>query len=110
MTPPPNHNHPCQDCFLQEQRRGRVCPTAREIHQLADLAEAQRRAAVLHAAILTDAQNIPAFAALVRLDAMSRNVALPASISLGLMPAPDALYHDSRKEIVHALLPSRTSR
>ncbi len=75
-----------------------------------EAAEARLRAAALHAAILKDAQNTPAFAALVRLDAMSRNVALPASISLGLLPAPDPMYHDSRKEIVRALIPSRTSR
>jgi hypothetical protein len=109
MTPPPNDDHPCQGCFLQEQRSGRICPAAREIHRLADLADAQRRADALHAAILADAQNIPAFAALVRRDAMTRNGALPASISLGLLAAPDPLYHDSREEIIHAVIPSRTS-
>jgi hypothetical protein len=74
-----------------------------------EAAEARLRAAALHAAVLQDAQNTPTFSELVRRDAMSRNVALPASISLGLMPAPDPLYHNSRKEIVHAVLPSRTS-
>jgi hypothetical protein len=112
MTPPPNHNHPCEGCFLQEQRSGRVCPTARDAYGLPDVTEAQRRAAALHAAILADAQNIPAFAELVRLDAMSPAVALPASISLGLLAPPSLvpLYHDARKEIVHAVLPPRTSR
>lgn len=112
MTPPPNHNHPCQGCFLQEQRSGRTCPTARDAYGLPDVTEAQRRADVLHAAILEDAQHIPAFAELVRLDAMNPAVALPASISLGLLAAPlsDHLYHDARKEVVHAVLPPRTSR
>lgn len=111
MTPPPNHNHPCQGCFLQEQRSGRVCPAARDAHGLADLV-AQRRAEALHTAILTDAQNVPAFAELVRLDAMNPAAALPASITLGLLAAPSlvSLSPDSRKDAVRVAIPSRTAR
>jgi hypothetical protein len=112
MTPPPNHNHPCEGCFLQEQRSGRTCPAARDAYDLPDVAEAQRHAEALHATILADAQNVPAFADLVRLDALSRTIALPASISLGLLAAPSLapLFPDPRKEVVHAVLPPRTSR
>jgi hypothetical protein len=74
--------------------------------------EAQRHAAALHAAILADAVSVPAFAELVRLDAMSRRAALPASISVGLLAAPslDPSFPDARKEAVRAVIPSRTSR
>jgi hypothetical protein len=110
MTPPPNSHHICENCVLQEARDGRVCPSARTIYGLADLV-AQRRADVLHAAIVADAQNVPAFAELVRHDAMSPAVALPASISLGLLPAPPLvpLSLDSRKEAVRVAIPSRTA-
>ena len=110
MTPPPNQNFVCQGCFLQEQRSGRVCPTARDAYGLPDVIEAQRRADVLHAAIVADAQAVPAFADLLRLDAMSPAVALPASISLGLLAAPSLapVFPDSRKEVILAALPSRT--
>jgi hypothetical protein len=112
MPPPPNQNFACQGCFLQEQRSGRVCPTARTVYGLPDVSEAQRRADVLHAAVVADAQSVPAFADLVRRDALSRAVALPASISLGLLPAPplNPLFHDSRKEAVRVAIPSRTTR
>jgi hypothetical protein len=104
--------HPCHGCLLQEQRDGRVCPAAREVYGLPDVIEAQRRADVLHAAIVEDAQTIPAFADLVRFDAMSPTAALPASISLGLLAAPSLvpLFPDSRKEAIRAVLPPRTSR
>jgi hypothetical protein len=110
MTPP--HNSVCQGCFLQEQRSGRICPAARTVYGLPDVAEAQRRAAVLHAAILADARAVPAFADLVRHDAMSPAVALPASIRLGLLAAPPlvSLPLDSRKEAVRVAIPSRTAR
>lgn len=51
-------NHPCRGCFLEQQRGGRVCPAAREIHGLPDVG-AERRAAPLHAAILRDASPAP---------------------------------------------------
>jgi hypothetical protein len=110
MTPPSN-NPFCSNCFLQEQRSGRVCPAARDVYGLPDVDEAQRRD-VLHVAIRSDAQSVPAFADLVRLDAMSPAVALPASIRLGLLPAPSfaPLFPDSRKEAIRIAIPSRTTR
>jgi hypothetical protein len=112
MTPPPNYHHSCENCALQEARDGRVCPAAREVYGLPDVIKAQRRADVLHAAIVEDARNVPAFADLVRLDAMSPAVASPAAISLGLLPAPSLapLFPDSRKEAVRVAIPSRTAR
>lgn len=111
MTPPTDH-HICSNCFLQEQRSGRVCRAARDVYGLPDVIEAQRKADVLHAAVLADAQSVTAFAELVRRDAMSPRVALPASVSLGLLVAPsfDPLSDDARKERAHAVLPPRTSR
>jgi hypothetical protein len=96
---------------LQEQRSGRICPSARHVYGLPDIAEAQRHADALHAAILSDAQNVPAFAELVRRDAMSRTAALPASFSLGLLaaPSPDPLSHEARKEAIRVAIPPRTS-
>ena len=49
---------PCQGCFLYE-RRG-ICSTARDAYGLQNPAEAQRRAEVLHAAVLRDAEAVPA--------------------------------------------------
>jgi hypothetical protein len=118
MTPPPNHNHPCDShacdhCYLCDVV-GICCMTVSS-GQRAQL-EAEHRTGSsdwLHAAILADAQHVPAFADLVRLDALSRTIALPASISLGLLaaPSPDPLHHDAREEdIVVVAIPSRTSR
>lgn len=109
MTPSPNHNHPCEGCFLQESRDGRTCPAAHDIHGLADLV-AQHRAEALHAAILADAGRVPGFAELVRRDAMSHTGALPAAVRLGLLaaPSPDAVSSDSRKEHIY-VLPPRTA-
>ncbi len=111
MTLPLSPTHPCEGCFLQEQRSGRVCPSARDAYALADL-EAQRHGEALHAAILADAGRVPGFAELVRRDAMSRTGALPASISLGLLaaPSPHPLFTDSAKEVIRVALPSRTPR
>lgn len=112
MPPPHNHHHLCENCVLQEARGGRICPAARDAYGLPDVIEAQRRADALHAAIVEDAQHIPAFAELVRFDAMSPAVVLPASISLGLLPAPSlvSLFSDSRKEaVVRVAIPSRTA-
>lgn len=111
MTPPLNHDHPCDGCLLQESREGRVCPAARAVHGLPDV-EAQRHAEALHAAILADAGHVPGFAELVRGDAISRTGVLPASISLGLLtaPLPHPMYTDSPKEVVRVALPSRTQR
>ncbi|HSZ05439.1 MAG TPA: hypothetical protein VK778_09595 [Solirubrobacteraceae bacterium] len=77
-----------------------------------DVIEAQRRADVLHAAIVADAQSVPSFAELVRHDAMRPAAALPASIRLGLLAAPPLipLSLDSRKEAAHVAIPSRTAR
>ena len=110
MTPPPDHNHPCEGCFLAEQREGRVCPAARDLG-LPDV-KAQRHAEALHAAILADAGRVPGFAELVRHDAINRTGVLPASISLGLLaaPLPHPLYRDSPKEVIRVALPSRTQR
>jgi hypothetical protein len=109
MTPP-NHNHPCRGCALQEARDGRVCPAARDAG-LPDV-EAQRHAAALHAAILADAQTVPAFAELVRRDAVSHTAVLSAAVRLGLLVAPssDPLSPDSRREVIRVALPSRTPR
>jgi hypothetical protein len=112
MTPPSPDQHPCRGCFLEQQRGGRVCPAAREVHGLPDVAT-ERHAEALHAAILADARSVvPTFAELVRLDAASRTGALPASIRLGLAAAlsSDSVPTDSRKEIVRVTLASRTQR
>lgn len=76
-----------------------------------EAAEARRRAVALHAAVVTDAQNVPALAELMRCDALSRTAAVPASISLGLVAPPLVpLSPDPRKEAVRVLIPSRTVR
>lgn len=101
MSPPANHQHPCENCVLQEARDGRVCPAARDAYGLEDLV-AQRRAEALHAAILADAGRTPCFAELVRRDAMNRTGALPAAIRLGLPTAdsPHSLSPDRPKEVI----------
>jgi hypothetical protein len=106
----PNHDHPCQGCFLEQQRGGRVCPAAREVYGLPDI-EAERHATALHAAVLADAQAVPGFAELVRHDAFSRTAVLPAPISLGLVAAPtsDPLFLNTPKEVIHVVLPPRRS-
>jgi hypothetical protein len=108
MTPPPDHNHPCEGCFLAEQREGRVCPAARDLG-LPDV-EAQRHAESLYAAILADVGRTPGFAELVRGDAISHTGVLPASISLGLLaaPSPDSVSTNSPKEVIRVAIPSRT--
>jgi hypothetical protein len=111
MIPPPTDNHPCGGCALQEARDGRVCPVARDAFGLPDV-ETQRHAEALHAAILAEAQQRPAFAELVRHDAMSHTAALPASIRLGLLaaPAPVSIPTDGAKEVIRVALPPRTAR
>ena len=98
MSPPPNHNHPCEGCALEQARGGRVCPAARNDYGLPDV-EAQRHAESLYAAILADAGRVPGFAELVRGDAISHTGVLPASISLGLLAArsPDSVSTNSPK-------------
>jgi hypothetical protein len=109
MTPRPNH-HLCEGCALQEARDGRVCPAARDVYDLPDV-EAQRRAEVLHAAIVQEARPVPALPELVRRDAVSRTGELPVATRLGLLPSlvPDPLAHDPRKEAIRVLIASRTS-
>jgi hypothetical protein len=108
MTPPPNHSHPCERCFLQEQRGGRVCPVAHEVHRLPDV-EAERHAAALHAAILADAEVVVGFAELVRRDAVSHHTgALPASIRLGLLVAPSADTPSPVTKELAYVIPTRT--
>jgi hypothetical protein len=108
MTPPAFH--PCKGCALQEARDGRVCPAAREVYALPDV-EAQRRAAVLHAAIVQEARPVPALPELVRRDAVSRVGLLPVATRLGLLPspAPGLLAPDHRKEAMRVLIASRAS-
>jgi hypothetical protein len=76
-----------------------------------EAAEARRRAAALHAAVLQDAQSSPTLAGLVRSDA-AKPAGLPAAVRLGLLlPAPiEPLFHDPRKEVRHAAIPRRTAR
>lgn len=104
MNPSPDH-HPCLGCVLQEQRGGRVCPAAREVHALDDL-EVQSSADVLHAAIVADAQTIPSLGELVRLEAHQYPAGLAAAFRLGLLAVPSAdPVPDSRKEIPHVAVP-----
>jgi hypothetical protein len=103
MTPPPNP-HPCQGCPIEEARDGRVCPAARDAYGLPDV-ETQRRADVLHAAILADAGCTPGFVELVRRDAITRPAgALSGSLGRALLVAhlSDPATHDSAKEVVRA--------
>lgn len=103
-------DHPCEGCFLAEQREGRVCPVAQDLG-LPDV-EAQRHAESLYAAILADAGRTPGLAELVRRDAANHTGVLPASINLGLLAAPlsHPLYTDSPQEVIRVDLPSRTQR
>jgi len=90
-------------CALYE-RRG-ICPMARDAYGLQNSAEAERRAEQFRAAIAQQAQTIPSLPELVRREARL----LPASTHLGLHPAPaDPLYHDSRKDALHAAIPRRS--
>lgn len=112
MTPPPHDLHPCQGCFLQEHRSGRVCPAARDTYGLPDVAEEQRRAELLRAAILQDAPTGLSLIELVRQEAQARQLGPSRSAPLALPPAPaSSLSHDSRKEAAYDIaVPSRTSR
>ncbi len=109
MTPP--RPHPCEGCALQEARDGRVCPAAREVYTLPDV-EAQRRADILHAAIVQEARPVPALPELVRLDALNHRGELPVATRLGLLPspAPGLLAPVHRKEAIRVLIASRASR
>lgn len=108
MTPPPNHDAYCTGCFLHE-RTGATCPMVRGGYN-PEAAEARRRAAALHAAVLQDAQSSPTLAGLVRSDA-AKPAGLPAAVRLGLLlPAPlDPVFHDSPKEVLHGI-PARSTR
>jgi hypothetical protein len=107
-------NHPCRGCFLEQQRGGRVCPAAREIHGLPDVG-AERRAAPLHAAILRDASPAPSFTELVHRDAVNTGP-LPAAMVFSLDSSVAYSVHpDPPKEVPDALairiaIPARTSR
>lgn len=104
MTPPPNHDHPCEGCYLQEARDGRVCPSARHTHGLADLV-AQRQAEVLRAAILADLGRTAGFVELVRLEAQQRRPKL-LTPSPRLLPAAPATStpHTQQKEAIHVVV------
>jgi hypothetical protein len=111
MTPPPNP-HPCSGCLLQEARDGRVCPAARDVHDLEDLV-AQRRAEALHAAIVLEAGTVPSFRELVRLDAQRQRPALllPAPSTLVLpSTAAEHIPHDQQKEAIHVPAPRNAQR
>lgn len=101
MTPP---THPCEGCFLQESREGRVCPPARDVYGLADLI-AQRQAEALRAALAQDAENTRSLAQCICIDASlpAPHKLLPAtSPTLLLAAAPTGrLSADFRKEPVH---------
>jgi hypothetical protein len=111
MTPPPNPNLLCEGCFLAEQRDGRVCPAARDVHGLPDV-EAHRHAQALHDAILADAGRTPGFAELVHRDAASHTGVLPAAIRLGLLiaPSPNPLFPDAPRRSIRVTIPSCTPR
>ncbi len=105
MTPPPNHDHPCEGCYLQEARDGRVCPAARNVYSLADLV-AQRQAEVLHAAILAELGRTAGFVELVRLEAQQRRPKLPASSPRLLPAAPvTSTPHAQQKEAIYVAVP-----
>jgi hypothetical protein len=85
MTPPPIH--PCEGCFLQEQREGRTCPAAHDAYGLPDL-QATRNSEALRAAIQSDAYSYPSLDQLVRIDA-AREV-LPGGPLLPVIEAAPA--------------------
>jgi hypothetical protein len=107
MTPPPNYNHPCDGCFLQEQRRGRVCPAARDAYALEDL-EAQRQGEILRALVLAEAGGAPSLTEMVRREAQQGPQELPAA-SRPTLPVASLQYipDNSRKEAVHDLMAIR---
>ena len=85
MTPPPIH--PCEGCFLQEEREGRVCPAAHDIYGLPDV-QAERNRESLRAAIQLDAYSYPSLDQLVRIDAARG--ALPGGALLPMIEAAPA--------------------
>lgn len=104
MTPPTSH--PCQGCFLQEERHGRVCPAARDVYGLDNLAERERRAAALRAGLAQDAHDLPTFCQLIQFDArqLGPSRALSAAVSHPLLEATpaDRLSTTARKESTDA--------
>ena len=87
--------NPCGGCFLYEQTGG-ICPMARDAYGLEN-PEAQRRAEVLHTAVVQDARAAVSLSELVRLGAGRTRLA-------GLLrPSPTAnpLPEESEKERVH---------
>jgi hypothetical protein len=101
---PSSSNHPCEHCFLQEQRQGRVCPAAHDVYGLSDLQAQQQSAEALRQAITQDAQIVVQLPALVQLDAQLAS-ALPDAERLGLVAAAtDPLSTTSRKETIRVLL------
>lgn len=104
---PPFSQHPCSGCFLQEQRGGRVCPAAREVHALDDLEV--KRGEMLRAAIVADAQAVVSFAELLRRDAaqgrLPHVLAGGAASALLLPPVGGPMRTHSGKELVHVHVP-----
>jgi hypothetical protein len=99
MTPPPTH--PCSNCFLEEQREGRVCPAARDVYGLPDL-EAQQNAEALRLAIRED-RPLSTLADLVHVDAERRLASsLPSALPLALPPAANPSSYINSKEVIDA--------
>jgi hypothetical protein len=98
----------CEGCFLYE-RRG-ICPMVRDAYGLQNPAEAQRRAEVLHDAIVLDAEAVPSLSELVRLEGRQYPVGLAAASRLGLVAATDPFSHESQKEASHAFNANRALR
>ncbi|MFZ1154803.1 MAG: hypothetical protein WAN93_07865 [Solirubrobacteraceae bacterium] len=96
--------HPCTTCFLYE-RRG-VCPMAHDAYGLETPAEVQRRAELLRAAVVQDAQTVTTLTDRIHGDAARQEdrSKLTAPLPLSLpVPVPDPTPHASRKEQIHAV-------
>lgn len=97
MTPSPDFDVNCTDCFLYAARGNRVCPMLGR--QTQEMAEAERQTAVLRALIRAEALEVPDLAEQVQREAQGHSCEPSPSTQPVLAAAPNSLPSaDSRKE------------